>query len=287
MSAVIDAALIERARNGDRIAVSEILTSLQVPLHRLAVSMLWSREDAEDATQEALIAVMTNLATFRGDSSVQTWAYRIAVRLYLRKRRSNTERLGLTFDAFAADLLDGLATGDSVQPDAELLAEEVRVGCTLAVLQCLDRDDRIVFVLGDVLGLTGQDAAEVLGVTHDVYRKRLSRVRERMKRAVSAHCGIVDPSATCRCARRVDVAVRSGRVDPSRLRFVERGDLERTKHQIEYLHDVVALFRSAGTAIAPDRDRRTGAGPAAMDQGVARAEKPAIDAAPLAVLDIM
>lgn len=70
MSAVIDAALTERARNGDRVAVSEIVTSLQVPLHRLAVSMLWSREDAEDATQEALIAVMTNLATFRGDSSV-------------------------------------------------------------------------------------------------------------------------------------------------------------------------------------------------------------------------
>jgi RNA polymerase sigma factor (sigma-70 family) len=251
MSAVIDAALIERARNGDRAAVSDILESLQIPLHRLAVSMLWSREDAEDATQEALIAVMTNLATFRGDSSVETWAYRIAVRVYMRRRRSSTERLGLTFDAFAADLLDGLAAGDSAQPDAELLAEEVRVGCTLAVLQCLDRDDRIVFVLGDVLGLTGLDAAEVLGVSHDAYRKRLSRVRERIQRAVSSHCGIINPSAACRCARRADRAVESRRVDPSRLRFVEPGDLDRTKQQIEHLHDVAALFRSAATAIAP------------------------------------
>lgn len=249
MSSVIDSALIERARDGDRAAVSDILASLQGPLHRLAVSMLWSREDAEDATQEALIAVMTNLATFRGESSVQTWAYRIAVRLYMRRRRSSTERLGLSFDAFAADLLDGLAASDSILPDAELLAEEVRVGCTLAVLQCLDRDERIVFVLGDVLGLTGQDAAEVLGVTHDVYRKRLSRVRERIKHAVSTHCGIVNPSAACRCARRVDRAIGSERVDPSRLRFVERGDLERAKQEIEHLHDVAALFRSAGTTI--------------------------------------
>lgn len=251
MSAVIDTTLIERARNGDRAAVSDILASLQVPLHRLAVSMLWSREDAEDATQEALIAVMTNLATFRGESSVQTWAYRIAVRLYMRRRRSGTERLGMAFDAFAADLLDGLAATDSQQPDAELLAEEVRVGCTLAVLQCLDRDDRIVFVLGDVLGLTGHDAAEVLGMTHDAYRKRLSRVRERIRHAVSSHCGIINPSAACRCARRVDRSLGSGRVDPSRLRFVPRDDLERTKHDIEHLHDVAALFRSAGTAIAP------------------------------------
>lgn len=251
MSAVIDAALVDRARHGDRGAVTDILVSLQMPLHRLAVSMLWSREDAEDATQEALIAVMTNLATFRGDSSVQTWAYRIAVRLYMRRRRSNPERLGLTFDAFAADLLDGLAASDSVQPDAELLADEVRVGCTLAVLQCLDREDRIVFVLGDVLGLTGHDAAEVLGVTHDVYRKRLSRVRQRIQHAVSSHCGIINPRAPCRCARRVDRAVDSGRVDPSQLRFVDRDQLEHTKQQIEHLHDVAALFRSAGSAIAP------------------------------------
>ena len=88
MSAAVDTTLVDRARDGDRDALGLLLDSLRGPLHRLAVSMLWSREDAEAATQEALIAVMTNLAPFRGEASVSTWAHRIAVRLYLRPPRS-------------------------------------------------------------------------------------------------------------------------------------------------------------------------------------------------------
>ena len=246
-----DVDLVERARLGDREALGSVLASLRTPLHRLATSMFWNRDDAEDATQEALIAVMTNLAGFRGESTLSTWAHRIAVRLYLRRRQSGTERLGVTFDAFAADLLDGLAATDSTRPDADLLAEELRVGCTLAVLQCLDRDERLVFILGDVLAVPGEEAAQIVGVTHDVYRKRLSRVRRRIREFVSGHCGIVNPSAPCRCRRRVDVAVGGGRMQPERLRFVERSTVEDAKVQIQDLHDVAALFRSAGEFDSP------------------------------------
>lgn len=251
MSAVIDPVLVASARDGDRDALATLLDSLRGPLHRLAVSMLWNREDAEDATQEALIAVMTNLATFRGDASVSTWAHRIAVRLYLRRRRSPIESHALTFDAFAADLLDGLAAQDSTHPDAELLAEETRMGCTLAVLQCLDRDERLVFVLGDVLALSGQEAADVLGVSHDVYRKRLSRVRSLIRHAVSHHCGLINPDAPCRCSKRVDAAIRSGRVNPDQLRFVDKDAAQQANQQIQDLYDTTALFRSAGRFDTP------------------------------------
>ena len=251
MSAVIEPILVASARDGDRQALGMLLDLLRGPLHRLAVSMLWNREDAEDATQEALIAVMTNLATFRGEASVSTWAHRIAVRLYLRRRRSPIESYGLTFDAFAADLLDGLAAHDSTHPDAELLAEETRIGCTLAVLQCLDRDERLVFVLGDVLALSGQEAAEVLGVSHDVIARRLSRVRSLIRHAVSHHCGLVNSDAPCRCSKRVDAAIRSGRVNPEQLRFVDRDVAQQAKQQIQELYDVTALFRSAGRFDTP------------------------------------
>lgn len=252
MPVVIDPMLVDRACRGDRDALTTLLDSLRGPLHRLAVSMLWSREDAEDATQEALIAVMTNLASFRGEASVSTWAHRIAVRLYLRRRRSPIEALGLTFELFETDLLDGLAANDSTHPEAELLAEETRVGCTLAVLQCLDRDERLVFVLGDVLALSGQEAADVLGVSHDVYRKRLSRIRAQIRHAVSHHCGLINADAPCRCPKRVDSALRSGRVQADQLRFVSREAVERTKQQIQDLHDVTALFRCAGQFDSPD-----------------------------------
>ena len=107
-----------------------------------------------------------------------------------------------------------------------------------------------MFILGDVLALNGEQAAEIVGVTHDVYRKRLSRVRGRIRDAVTRHCGIVNPSAACRCQRRVDVAVRTGRVQPNRPRFVERSAVDDAKRQIQDLHDVANLFRSAGASTA-------------------------------------
>jgi len=213
--------------------------------------MLWDREEAEDATQEALIVVMTNLATFRREASLSTWAHRIAVRLYLRRRRSPTEESALTFAFFGADLLDGLAATDSARPDADLLAEEVRVGCTLAVLQCLDREDRIVFVLGDVFAVPGEEAAAILEIGHDTYRKRLERVRARLRAFVMANCGIVNPDAACRCARRVDRSIKARRVDPDLLRFADSGALDSAKNEIAALHDTAALFRAAGLYSAP------------------------------------
>jgi RNA polymerase sigma factor (sigma-70 family) len=243
--------LVQLAREGDRDALGTLLEQLRTPLFRLATSMLWDRADAEDATQEALIVVMTNLATFRGEASLSTWAHRIAVRLYLRRRQSPTESASLTFDTFGADLLDGLAASDSARPDAELLAEEVRVGCTLGVLQCLDRDDRVVFVLGEVFGMPGEDAAAILGVSHDAYRKRLERVRARLRAFVTANCGIVNPDAACRCARRVDRAIVTGRIDPVALRFTDSEALRSVKDEIAALHDTAALFRAAGAYSAP------------------------------------
>ena len=109
-----------------------------------------------------------------------------------------------------------------------------------------------MFVLGDVLALSGHEAADMLGVSHDVSRKRLSRVRSQIQHAVSHHCGLINPEAPCRCSRRVDVAVRSGRVQPEQLRFVDHDAVERTKQQIQRLYDVAALFRSVGQFDTPD-----------------------------------
>lgn len=256
MPAVADAELVRRAVAGDRDALGSVLESLRDPLYRLATGMFWDRVDAEDATQEALIAVMTSLSGFRGDAALSTWAYRIAVRTFARRRRSTTERAELTWETFADDLQHGLADQSSSHPDADLLAEEVRVGCTLAVLQCLDRGERLVYLLGDVFGLPGELAAEVVETTHDAYRQRLARVRSKVRAAVERHCGIINENASCRCVRRVDRARESGRVDPARLRFVRRGDdIDDHVAQIQALHDVTALFRSAGRFATPDDAR--------------------------------
>jgi DNA-directed RNA polymerase specialized sigma24 family protein len=95
-----------------------------IRVYRLALRMTARRPDAEDATQEILIRVITRLSTFRGEAAFGTWVHRITVNHLLDRSRSGVERMELTFDRFAADLLDGLSAGPSADPDAGLLESE-------------------------------------------------------------------------------------------------------------------------------------------------------------------
>jgi DNA-directed RNA polymerase specialized sigma24 family protein len=97
--------------------------------------MLWHPQDAEDAAQEILVKVATRLSTFRGDAQVTTWVHRIAVNHLLTTRRRRAEDPTLTFAAFGEDLTRDLgAAYDPRHVDDELLAQEVMVGCTQALL---------------------------------------------------------------------------------------------------------------------------------------------------------
>ena len=92
----IDTELVRRATSGDAGAVDEIVTALSRPFYNLALRMLHHHQDAEDATQEALFRVVTNLATFRGESRFSTWSWTIATRCVLDFRNGRARRCGVT-----------------------------------------------------------------------------------------------------------------------------------------------------------------------------------------------
>ena len=106
-----EAELVARAVDGDKAALEEVVRLLQDPLYRLALRMTWRPADAEDATQEILIRVVTRLASWRGEAELLTWAYRIGVNYLLNLRRKTPrEAQQLSLDEFRADLADGLRT---------------------------------------------------------------------------------------------------------------------------------------------------------------------------------
>ncbi len=254
-------ALVARAREGDRGALERLMRAIQDDVYNLALRMLWQPADAEDATQDILLKVFTHLGMFRGEAAFRTWVYRIAANHLLRVRRSAVERATTSFEAFGADLTLGLAeprAGADSDPDQALLVEEVKIGCTMGMLLCLDRDHRIAYVLGDVFGLSGDDAATVLEVPAATFRKRLSRARARLRGFMRGHCGLVSASAACRCARRVEPAIAAGRVTPGRLLFAGRGTAGPTAvpvlegvAQMEDLHRIAAIHRDHPRPSAP------------------------------------
>ena len=244
------AGLVARVRAGDRAALEALVGEIRDDVYNLALRMLWHPADAEDATQEALVKVITGLGSFRGEAAFRTWVHRVAANHLLTTRRRRMEQAAMSFEEFGEDLAAGL---DVPAPDDPLLEEEVKVGCTHAMLLCLDREHRLAYVLGEVFGLGSEDAAWVAGVSPAAYRQRLSRARARVRGFMEGHCGLVDPSNACRCSRRVGVALATGRVDPRELLFAGRAGVRSEVADMERLHAAAALLRSHPRYAAPGR----------------------------------
>lgn len=258
-------ALALRARSGDRAALEELVAALERRIYPLAYRFLHHREDARDATQEILILVITKLSSFRGDSAVETWAYRVACRHLLRARSnaSNAHNGGRTVS------FEQLAERDLGQPpneiepaalaraDARLLEEEVFLGCTQAMLQALDRPSRIAFVLGAICELDSKEAAYALGIGEAAFRKRLSRARATLDAFAGRHCGVADPANRCRCAYQVNHGMRLGRLDPGCLRYAQpapRSSLEtlRAFGELGKVRSSLELYRAQPAPRSPD-----------------------------------
>lgn len=210
--AEVDAALVTLAADGDSRSVEEIVRALQRPLYGIAFRMLLDRRDAEDATQEALVRIVTRLAQFRGESSFSTWAYRIAVNRILDFREQRAAAARLAFEQFAEGLADGRDDGAVERAEDAILLQQLKLICSRALLHCLDGDHRIAFVLGDIVGLSSSEAAEILSIEPAAFRKRLSRARAELGAFLARQCGNVNEAAPCACHRRLDHAIALGRV---------------------------------------------------------------------------
>jgi RNA polymerase sigma factor (sigma-70 family) len=249
----VDERLVARAQGGDADALEMLVRAVQDDVHRLAVKMLWHPADAQDATQEILVKIVTRLNGYRGEAAFGTWAYRVAVNHLLTVRKARAERAALSFEAFGEDLardLDRPYVAPGV--DDALLEEEVKVGCTQAMLLCLDREHRAAYVLGEVFDLPSEQAAWVLDVAPATYRKRLSRARARVRSFMEGHCGLVEAGNACRCRRRVGAAIAQGRLDPARPLFARPGTVRRGIEEMEGLHAAAAVLRSHPDLRAPD-----------------------------------
>jgi len=241
--AEITAELVARATTGDGSAVTEIVRALERPFYNLALRMLSSRQDAEDAAQEALIRVVTHLAQYRGDAAFSSWAWRIAVRQILDAR---TRQPRYSFVEYAADLADGREDSAAERPEDAVLHRELKVICSRALLQCLDADQRVAFVLGDILELDSTEAAEIVEVDPATFRKRLSRARAALTGFLMQHCGVVNEAAPCACHRRLARATALRRIDRDAL-DVSEGNLVQLRREIAALPDAeraAASYRS-------------------------------------------
>src|SRR3990172_8704104 len=176
-----DQELVQLAKGGSQAALEELVVRHQAWIYNLALRMVHRPEDAKDATQEVLIKLFTRLSTFEGHSSLRTWLYRIVINHLLNMKRSRAEARKITFEQYGRNLDDTpdaeleMPDPQAVPADEQLLIAEARIGCTSGMLLCLDRGQRLVFILGSIFGVSDTTGAELLDLSRDNFRQRLAR----------------------------------------------------------------------------------------------------------------
>ncbi|WP_342380322.1 RNA polymerase sigma factor [Myxococcus stipitatus] len=235
-----DHGLVARAVDGSKDALRELVARHQPFVYNLSLKMCGRREDAEDLTQEVFVKVITSLRTFRAESAFRTWLYRLTVNHLLKSRRRGMEVLVDDFQTYfdrISAVPDEAMTPQELRDGASTV-EELRIRCTTGMLMCLDREQRIIYVLGELFGVGHQLGGELMEISPGNFRVRLSRARKDLYSWMNQRCGLVNSANPCRCEKKTRGYVRSGAVDPEHLVF-----------NTDYVTRIEALTRSGSSEV--------------------------------------
>jgi RNA polymerase sigma factor (sigma-70 family) len=245
--------LVSMAKEGDKKALEELFLQIQDKIYGLALRMLYNPSDAEDASQEILLKIVTHLGTFRGESSFSTWMYRVAANHLLTTRKRRAELRAVSFEDYekGADLISAMNWQESQSETLQhLFVEEIRISCLQGLLLCLDREHRLAYLLADVFDVSSKQGATILEITPAAFRKRLSRARERIQDFLTKKCALINPDNPCHCEHNVVFQLGTSRFDDAHMVFAkhpcrirhEESTLNRIR-EMDELRQIAALFK--------------------------------------------
>jgi RNA polymerase sigma-70 factor (ECF subfamily) len=185
-----DAALVDGLRRGDPQAMEHLVETFADRVYRLTFRITGSREDAEEATQDALWTAGRKIDTFKGESAFGSWLYRIAANAaYMKLRRRKATAREVAIEEVLPALDDGglhFEPMDDWSPrvDEQALNGELREILDAALAE-LPPDYRTALVLHDVEGLSNPDVAETLGISLPAVKSRVHRSRLYLRKRLS------------------------------------------------------------------------------------------------------
>jgi len=172
--------LVTKSVGGDKKSLNELIIRHEPFIYNVAWKYTGNEDTAKDLTQEVLIKVITSLSSFKGKSSFKTWLYRIVVNQFLQAKRKPMEDRWLNFDDFT-NQLNAIPSPDlsaDEKIEKELRTKTARHRCMSGMLMCLTREQRLLYILGDVFKINHRIGAEIFNLTKENYRVKLSRTRK-------------------------------------------------------------------------------------------------------------
>lgn len=181
-----DSELVTMAKAGDKDAFGLLIERHESKIYGLCLKMLGNPEDAEDTLQEVFLKAFQALPGFREEARFSTWLYRIAHNaclMRIRKKKIETVSLDRPLDVEEGHIQRDV-TDWSTDPRTDVMSEELSSVLTRHINE-LSPDNRIVFVLRDVHGLSTDDTASVLGLSVPAVKSRLHRARLYLRERLS------------------------------------------------------------------------------------------------------
>jgi len=165
--------LVDRVLEGDSKALNQLVDIHQAFIYNVAWKMTHSNEDALDLTQDVLIKVITKLSTFKKESAFRTWLYRIVFNEFLQSKRKQKEKAFPSFEEHDRQL--NAVPDPELTPEEELelkdYTREVKFRCTSAMLICLDREQRLIYLLGASFSIDHNRLTGTVPGKRDLYNK--------------------------------------------------------------------------------------------------------------------
>ena len=228
---ISDQTLIHQFLEGNKKSLEKLIKRHQDYIYTISLKLFFNHDDALDATQEILIKIITRLKSFKGKSSFKTWLYRIAVNHFLNSPKKKMEIiLSQNSSSFAG--FSEISQEEEAKISQEEL-EEMRVMCSTAMLMCLDREQRLLYIIGEIFGADHNLGAELFEITPSNYRVKLHRAKTDLLRFVSGKCGLVNQKNPCRCNKKTKMMIEKGFIDKNdRNKMSFTSDFEQKVNQI-------------------------------------------------------
>jgi RNA polymerase sigma-70 factor (ECF subfamily) len=202
MALLEEAQLVEKARQGDRLAFGSLVEPWRKPLFGYIYRMVTLRQDAEDLLQDVLVRVLEGIRSYRGEARFKSWLFGIATHVCLdhlrAKKRWRVEAQLMGEKEALADpqQVVGL-TALMRQPGFSFEIREHIAFCFSCIARTLPPEEQAALMLKEVLGFAGEEAAGILGVSEPVYRHRLSAGRTKMIDDYDGLCALINKTGLC------------------------------------------------------------------------------------------
>lgn len=181
-----DADLLQRLKSGDKLAFNKLVTLYKIKVISTCYKFLLSQEDAEDVSQDVFIEVFQSIKSFRGDSKISTWIYRIAVTKSLDelKKRNRKKRISSLGKILHLDDIANWISGGKM-PDADLETSD-KMATISKVLNQLPENQRVAFTLSKIDGFENQEIADIMKTTTVAVESLIYRAKKKVTNDLTA-----------------------------------------------------------------------------------------------------